>query len=294
MRRRFVAILNPASGRRDMRPVVRHVAELLRRSGGMLECHTTAEAGHATALAAGVAPDTTAVLVVGGDGTVCEVINGLTDRPVPIVILRTGTENLLARELRMPVEPRAIAQTLLHGAVHRCDVGVVNDKRFMAVVGVGFDAECVRRLADSRDGHITHWDYFWPIWRSFWSHRFPRLYVEADGDAVFEGTGLALIGMIGRYSAGLRMLPYAAYDDGLLDLCVLPCASRRGLMVHAARAFLRRHVRPGDVVYRQCKRIYITSTDCALVEIDGDVGGEVPVECSVLPGATSFLRLGAA
>jgi len=290
MARRIVAILNPISGRRNMLPMVKQVGQVLERQGSTLDIRVTERAGHATAIAAELSADVDAVLVVGGDGAVGEVINGLVGRLVPVTIMRTGTENLLANEFGMPARPSAVARTLLDGDTFDCDVGVLNDRHFIAVAGVGFDAECMDRMARTRRGHITYGDYFWPTWRTFWGHRFPRLRVTADDQCVFEGRGLALIGVIGRYAAHLRVLCNARHDDGLLDLCVLECSSRTRLVRHALRMLLRRHVGSNGVVYRQCRRINISSPDDALIEVDGELGGRLPAKCSVLPRAVRFLR----
>ncbi|MCH9035088.1 MAG: acylglycerol kinase family protein, partial [Planctomycetes bacterium] len=102
MRTRIAAIINPVSGRRDMLPTVQRIGAEIRRAGGTLDIFTTERLGHATVLASNLHVETEALLVVGGDGTVCEVVNGLAEDPIPLAILRTGTENLLARELRMP------------------------------------------------------------------------------------------------------------------------------------------------------------------------------------------------
>ena len=95
------------------------------------------------------------------------VAGGLRDLHVPFVVLPLGTENLLARELGMPVDPEAAACNLLHGQPRAIDACEMNGRRFLAVAGVGFDAECVERFMRIRRGHITHGDYFWPIWRTF-------------------------------------------------------------------------------------------------------------------------------
>jgi diacylglycerol kinase family enzyme len=173
-----------------------------------------------------------------------------------------------------------------------CDIGVANSRRFLAVAGVGFDAECVSRMSRERRGHITHLDYFWPIWRTFWSHRFPRLTVEVDDRLIFEGHGFALIGNLRRYAMGLRILADARCDDGLLDVCVFRCATRRALMAHALWVSLGRHVRHRDVEYRRGRHVLITSPDQVQIEIDGDMAGNLPLDCTILPSATSFLRAG--
>jgi diacylglycerol kinase family enzyme len=282
-RRRFAAIVNPISGRRNMLPRVRTIARAVERLGGRLDVLVTQGPRHATELEA--------VLVVGGDGTVGEVVNGLAGSRVPMLILGTGTENLLAREMNMPTDPEQVTDTLLRGEQFAADVGVINGHRFLAVAGIGFDAECVVRMNRLRRGHITHGDYFWPIWRTFWEYRYPVLRVDVDGERIFEGRGFVLIGNIARYSAGLRMLMKARNDDGLLDVGVFPCASRREMFGHACRAYLRRHVGRGGTLYRQCRTTRISSDEAVPIEVDGELRGYLPAECSVQPGAVRFLRV---
>jgi len=289
MGRRVTAIINPVSGRRDMMPVVEEIGRQLSHLGGELTIHATRSAGHATELAANLDPQTEAVLVVGGDGTVCEVVNGLIDKCTPIVILRTGTENLLARELGMPTKPNEVARTLLQGRAIPFDVGVLNDKRFIAVAGVGFDAECVERMTALRIGHITHGDYFWPIWRTFWSHRFPEILVRVEGKTVYQGRGFVIIGNIARYSVGMRILAEAKYNDGLLDLCIMKCTSRTQLIAHAIRVMRGQHINHHDVIYSQCRQFSIESPTQVPVEIDGDFAGYLPIQATTLHHATTFL-----
>ena len=290
-RRRFAAIVNPISGRRNMLPRVRTIARAVERRGGRLEVLVTNGPRHATELASRLGSGIDAVLVVGGDGTVGEVLNGLCGAQVPMLIYRTGTENLLARELGMPSDPEDITATLLCGEPCASDVGIMNGRRFLAVAGIGFDAECVVRMNRARRGHITHGDYFWPIWRTYWAYQYPHLRVEADGAMIFDGRGFALIGNIARYSAGLRILLHARPDDGLLDLGIFPCESRSRMAMHACRAFLRRHVGPGGMVYRRCRAVRVTSDEDVPIELDGELCGMLPAECSVDAGAINFLRL---
>lgn len=290
MRRRIVAIVNPISGRGSALARVRRIGEHLEQMGATLDVQPTERRGHGTELAQRAASEAEAVLAVGGDGTVCEVVNGLIHSPVPMTVLGMGTENLIAKEMRIPTEPDVIARMLTQGDFQSCDVGVVNDRRFLAIVGVGFDAECVWRLTRVRRGHITHLDYFWPIFRAFFGHRFPRLIVEADGKRVFEGRGLAFVGLIARYSMGLRICARAKYDDGLLDLCVLPCSTRSELIAHAYRIFRQRHIEHPKTIYRQVQQVRIDSLDKTFVEVDGDEGVPMPLECRVLPKAIRLLQ----
>lgn len=253
---------------------------------------TTNAMGHATKLAGELNGDFDAVLIVGGDGTVNEAINGLVGKEIPALVLATGTENLFARELGMPCRPDLVAATLLYGEPFPCDVGVVNGRQyFLSVVGIGFDAQCVILMNGQRRGHITHGDYFGPIWRTFWTYRFPDIVVETEAETLYAGPGFAIIGGIGRYSAGMRILPNARIDDGLLDVCVFPCASRLQLASHAISIFRRRHVGHGGVLYSQCREVRVSSDSPTPFEVDGEIGGRLPCVIGVRPGGVSFLRL---
>jgi diacylglycerol kinase (ATP) len=284
-RRRFAAIVNPISGRRSMSKVVERVSEIIGREGGSIDVLSTRHAGHATELAASLDDRYDGLLIVGGDGTVSETIQGLAGRSIPFSILPTGTENLLARELGQLRQAEEVAGRLLEGVVCPIDLATANGKRFAAVAGVGFDAECVERMSRKRAGHITHWSYVGPIWQTFWRHRFPRLRVEVDGVMVFEGRSLVILGVIGRYATNLRILRDARWDDGLIDVAVFPCGGRLRLLGHAVRVLRRTHVEHGGVVYRQCSRARVTSDDDVLIEVDGDVAGSLPLEVESLPSA---------
>ncbi|MEK6675619.1 MAG: diacylglycerol kinase family protein [Planctomycetota bacterium] len=293
MRRRFLAIVNPVSGPRDMIPLVRRIESALAKQGASLETMVTERKGDAKEMARSASRQADAVLVVGGDGTVCEVVNGLMGQGVPFLILGTGTENLLAREFAMPTNPESVADRLLEGRPVPCDVGEVNGKRFLAMVGVGFDAECLARMSRVRRGHINHLDYFWPIWRTFWSHRFPRLRVRVDGADVFQGRGMVFIGGISKYAAGLRILARAQMDDGLLDVCVLPCEDKVRFLHRAMQLFMHRHLAEKQTVYVQGRAVQVESCDPDVevpFQADGDWGGKLPIHCKIFPAAVMALR----
>ena len=250
--------------------------------------YTTRCPEDATRYARSIAERSRAVVVWGGDGTVSEVVNALAGTGVPILPCPVGTENLLASELRIPSDPRQIVQTLQAGYAIDCDVGIINGRNFMLIIGIGFDGEVVRRLSAARRGHISHLSYFWPIWRTFWEYDFPRLRVVADGEEVFDDFGLAFIGNISRYAVGLRICSEAEFDDGLLDLVVFRCQEQSRLLLHAAWTLLRRHPLKGNVLYRKFRQARIETDSPVPSQVDGDVGPSTPLDVSV---ATTQVKL---
>lgn len=286
---RVLAVVNPVSGRRDVSALLRRLRRRLGEQGVELDTATTSGAGDAGRLAREAPAGMAAVLAVGGDGTAREVVTALAGTGRPAVVVPAGTENILARHLKVRATFDDVYAALTAGRRVDMDVGFVNGRPFLIVVGAGFDAEVVARLARRRRGHIGYLDYFWPLWQTFWCHRFPRLRVEADGRCVFDDYGLVLAGVTPRYSLGLRILRDARVDDGLLDVCALPCRRRRRLVRHAADVLARRHVEREGVVYRQCRNLVISSPAEAPVEVDGDAGGRLPVEITITPRAVTLL-----
>ena len=282
-------IVNPRSGHGGRRHALGELRLAMYEAGVNVVEYTTRSAEDATRRAREIAPDARAVVVWGGDGTVNDVVNGMISSPTPILPCPAGTENLLAKELRIPSDPRRIVETLLTSPTRECDVGLINGRNFMLIIGVGFDGEVVRRLSAVRTGHISYLSYFWPIWRTFWEHDFPKMRIVADGEEIFNDFGMAFIGNISRYAVGLRICKDAVFDDGLLDLVVFSCRRQTALVLHAAWTLLRRHPLKGDVIYKQFRNLQIECDRTVLSQVDGDVGPDTPLDISLAPGKIKLI-----
>jgi len=283
-------IINPKSGYGGSRLLLADLRAEMRRTGIRIEEYTTRAPEDATRYAASLGErGAAAVIVWGGDGTVSEVATGLIGTDVPVLPCMAGTENLLAKELKIPRDPQKIINVLLNGQILSGDVGRINERNFLLIVGVGFDGEVVRRLAAVRTGHISHLSYFWPMWRTFWEHDFPRMRILADGQVIFDDFGLAFVGNISRYAVGLRICRDAVFDDGLLDLVVFSCKEQTGLVLHAAWTLLRMHPLKGNVLYRQVREARIETDPPASSQVDGDVGPDTPLDISLAEGRLKLI-----
>ncbi len=285
-------IINPKSGKSSSKLVAHRFKEYLAEKGFSIRVSLTASLEDACELATDAAADSDCamVAVVGGDGTVREVAHGLEGSGKPLLIVPCGTENLLANELGFDEKLKTIVDTFKAGYTRSLDLGCINDKCFTSIAGFGFDGEIVRRVNDRRKGHISHLDYFWPIWRTFWNYKFDAMKVEVDGEEVFNGRGLVFVGSISRYAMGLQILHNANYSDGLLDVCIYKCGSKIHLVKHSVMTVLKRHTFGKDVIYRQGKNITVSSEAADLrTEIDGDPGPLLPVAIKVIPRAINCL-----
>ena len=282
---KVIAIVNPVAGACKQGSALRQALSRLQSAGVPVELRPTTGPAHGTLLARQAAEEADYVVAAGGDGTVREIIQGLIGTSARLMIWPTGTENIIAKSLGFRAYPGLLLDCLTAGRTSALDVGMADNHCFSVVAGMGFDAEVVERLVNGRCGHITHLSYIDPIWRTFWTHKFPWFRVIPDGCNWWEGYGLLFVGNIWRYSLGLPVVRDAVPDDGLLDLLVLPCRSKIQLLAHAARTALGRHVEGGGARYLRFTRVRIESTDTVPVELDGDSGGRLPMTFNVRPRA---------
>ncbi len=285
-------IVNPKSGASSSKLVARRFRGYLAGKGFEVRTFTTNSLEHACELATDAAVDyhCALVVVVGGDGTVREVAHGLEGSDKPMLVVPCGTENLLANELGFDEKIDSLVAAFEAGQVRPLDLGRANGRCFTSIAGFGFDGEVVRRVAGCRSGHINHFDYVWPIWRTFWSYEFEPMRVEVDGKELFCGPGLVFVGNISRYAVGLQILHNADFSDGLLDVCVYRCKGQLHLLKHAAMTVVKQHTYGSDVIYTQGRDIVVTGrSEKIATQIDGDPGPPVPMRITVLPQAVNCL-----
>jgi len=286
-------IINPKSGASTGEKLPGwQFEEYLTGRGFEVRMNLTRSLEHACELASDAAADANCAMVVtvGGDGTIREVAHGLSGSDKPLLIIPGGTENLLANELGLEKSFETLTRTFEAGFTRTLDLGNANGRCFTSIAGFGFDGEVVAEVSSNRIGHINYFDYFWPLWRTFWRYRFDPITVEVDGEQIFDGRGLVFVGNISRYAIGLNILERADYSDGLLDICVYKCFHRTHLVKHSVMTVFQHHPRCGDVIYRQGKKITINSPNPKLAtEIDGNPGPAVPVQITIIPKAVRVM-----
>ena len=286
-------IVNPKSGATSSEAVGRRFEQYLFRRGFEVKLSLTTSLTDACQLAtdAAVDYDCAMVVVVGGDGTVREVAHGLEGSDRPLLIVPSGTENLLANELGFDEKLKTVIGAFEGGYIRPLDLGSANGRCFTSIVGFGFDGRVVERVSWQRQGHIDYFDYFWPIWRAFWGYEFDPMKVQVDSEGIFEGPCLVFVGNISRYALGLGILHNADFGDGLLDVCIYKCASRVHLTKHALMTLLKQSVSSADVIYRQGRSISVSSDAPYNIEteIDGDPGPPLPVQIEVIPQAVNVV-----
>lgn len=241
-----------------------------------------------------------AVVAIGGDGTLRGVVGrvlaacGETTPLPPVVVVPMGTANLMGQHLGIKWDDRAVgrevAAAIKAGRVVQLDGAQANGKLFLLMAGVGIDAKVVHELDRLRRGPISMVSYALPTALALKDYRYPEVSVEVDDKRVFGGRpGIVMVGNIKEYGTGFEVLPYARPDDGLLDVCAMPCASPPELVDLFLHAAAGEHTRLEGVVYVKGKRARVTSDEQVPVQVDGDAAGFTPLEVEMLPRRIPFV-----
>ena len=225
------------------------------------------------------------VLVSGGDGTVAACVTALAGTDVPLAVLPAGTGNLLARNFAIPQKLPDAVRVAAAGVTRRIDVGVVGDRRFAIMAGMGFDAQMLADAPEKLKAKVGWPAYILSAAKHLREPRHTFTITLDDGEPrEFRGRGV-LVGNVGKLQGGLPVLPDAVPDDGLLDVAVIRPKSLAGWAMLATSVVFRRGGGPRLETF-QARAVVVACDDKLATELDGEVIGEAArLEVSLEPRA---------
>jgi diacylglycerol kinase family enzyme len=280
-------VANPIAGGGRNRREAPRFADALRGHGIESEIAFTERRGHAIELARAAGPELDAVVAVGGDGTLREVCEGLGGR-LPAGLYPTGTANVLARDLGIPLTARGAAEVIRGGRAARIDAARVNGRLALFCAGVGFDAEILTRLEAARRGAISYASYAKPICQAFTNFRPPDLRVSLD-DGPPETCQFLIVSNTRHYAGPwVRFGEGPSLTDGRFEVYRFAVPTRGALLVAGLRGLAGR-IPGGSVARASASRVRVESAPEAPFQIDGDAAGTTPLELRVEPRSIPVL-----
>ncbi|HUH17360.1 MAG TPA: diacylglycerol kinase family protein [Methylomirabilota bacterium] len=286
-----LVIVNPtAGGGRPARIVgwLRNRPEL--RGGGLVE--VTSRSGEAESLAARAgARGYRRVIVVGGDGTIQEVVNGLLAAPAPpsLGIVPLGSGNDLARSLGLPTDTGRAWRVAVGAAERRVDVAVASGnggtRRFASAGGIGFDAQVAAAMAVRRGWQRGRAGYLLTTLGELRRFVNRRVRLSVDGTVITRDVLFVAIANGAYYGGGMKIAPGASLDDGMLDLCVVGDVSRLTALRQIPGLYRGTHVRHPAVEMLSGRQIEVEGDEETRIHLDGEPWGGLPMRIRVEPSA---------
>lgn len=286
-----VVIINPvAGGRRRGLPVdrrVRLVQSALARHGAEGRVVLTERPGHAPELARQAVEDGAATVVAwGGDGTINEVASRLVGTPAALGIVRAGSGNGLARELKIPAAPEAALDIALAGRDRRIDVGEIEGRPFLNVAGIGFDAAMAAAFNGLGGERRGAGRYALRVLQEAFGYRACRYTIDVDGLRVETDALVVAIANLPQYGSNAVIAPRAMPDDGLFDVVVVEDRGTLARIGLAPRLFDRSLDRAAGVSTFKGTRVSVAGSSPLAFHVDGEPhAGGASISARIHPAA---------
>jgi YegS/Rv2252/BmrU family lipid kinase len=302
---KWLVIVNPNAGRKKGSRDWAKIKSLLVKHGFNFNEIFTERPGHATEISKKyIEKGFKHVIIVGGDGTLNEVINGLflqTRYPTTEILfgmISIGTGNDWGRMLNIPPDYEEAILTIKECRTFIQDAGIVSyhnednnvDRYFVNIAGLGFDAVVAKkanRLKEKGKGGPLL--YFTTIFSSLLNYRHVNAVINIDGKNYKNKIFSMNVG-IGKYNGGgMMQVPNAIADDGLFDLTVIKKMSKPNIILSLRKLYNGKIILHPKVETYTGKSISIDSDTKIMLETDGESLGHTPIEFQIIPRSVKVI-----
>ncbi len=296
-------IINPTAGR-GYAARIRHrlMSAINERFSGDYSLSITSEHGDAAIAARdAVESGTSCIIVVGGDGTVNEVVNGIMDSKRPLKhdfalgLVNCGTGGGLAQTLHLPASPEKQLDIICHQSSIAIDLGQIqfrdckgteHRKYFVSECQMGIGSVVVAGVGSVHKYFGGTLAFGSVALMTALSLKAPEMTMQIDNNA---GVTEKLIGVVignGVYcGGGMKLTPFAEPNDGILDVLRIHDMPVLTRVWNFPKIYTGRHINSPHFSISQGRRIVIDSKESVLIEADGELLGSVPCEIEVIPSA---------
>jgi len=227
------------------------------------------------------------VVASGGDGTILEAANSLAGSDTALGVLPIGSGNDTLCSIAGHASRDICIQDIVRGKTRTMDLGVLNGRYFVNVVGLGLDAAVNHDVARRREmvkriGPTGM--YILGAVRMILRYRGTAVELILDGGGTLRREAYMItVGNGTTCGGGFRLTPRARMDDGLLDVSVIRPANPLKALSQLRRAYKGTHIGRKEVTYWQVKGLSIRSLE-----------GEVPYHMDGEGGMGSIFDIGVA
>jgi YegS/Rv2252/BmrU family lipid kinase len=275
----LIVIYNPAAGQRRSGRLWR-VLDILSANGIRVRLEETRHAGHAVTLAreAAVEPGRL-VVAAGGDGTIAEVANGLAGSSARLGVIPLGTANVLARELSLPLTPRAVAAALAFGRTRPLWPGIARgggtDRVFVQMLGVGLDAQVVHRLPGALKRALGRGAYVVQTLRELARYDYTPIRLRIDGCYAEGGSVIVSKGTL--YAGQFILAPDARPGEPGFTVALFERSGPWSALMYGAALPLNLLPSAPGLRLIRASHVEILGHGEVPAQADGDPAGEVPI-----------------
>ena len=288
-KKHLVFIINPKSGMERQKEIKQGIEAHIDQEKFSWEIQNTQFAKHGITLAKeAAAKGAYAVVAVGGDGSVNDVVQGLLGTNTVLGIIPKGSGNGMARTMRIPLETNEAIKLINKSNVAKMDVGFANGRAFISNAGVAFDALISKKFAKSETRGLMV--YSWLVTKYMWLYRERDWEITVDGQKLAAKAFMINVANGQQFGYNFQIAPMASYTDGLLDLIIIKKFPKilGGTLVF--RAMTGSIASSPFVKHLRGKEITISNPLLKLMQTDGDAHEcEASINFKINQGAQSVI-----
>lgn len=258
-------------GQRADSDALRHLVSWVREKGHSVDPRVTWEKGDGIRFAReGAARGVDAVVAVGGDGTINEVLNGLDGSDVPLGIVPLGTANDFAHQVGIPDDPDHAMDVVLRRAPCTIDTAELNGRRFLNVSSGGVAAAATAETPTEAKEQLGPLAYAITGVRKLADLQPRRARITGPGVNLDCEFLIFAVGNARCTGGGTRITPRALVTDGLIDLCIIEAMPRGDFAKLLMRIKKGEHLDEARVRYYQLPEVTIAAEGPVTVNVDGE------------------------
>ena len=269
MKKHLVFIINPKSGVDRQKAIQQAIDDVLDQAQYSYEMQHTQYAKHGTERAAKAASaGAYAVVAVGGDGSVNDIVKGLLGTETALAIIPKGSGNGMARTMEIPLKERQALEIINRGNTIMMDVGFANGQPFISNSGVAFDALISKKFSKSQTRGLAV--YSWLVTRHMWTYKEWFWKLTVDGKDYSQKAFIISVANGKQFGYNFKIAPNASWTDGYLDVVIVRKFPKilGGLLV--LRALNGTITSSPFVKHILAKEITVSHPGLTLMQTDGD------------------------
>lgn len=270
-------IINPAAGKGKTLKLIPIIEKIFNEKNEEYKIEVTKYVGHATELAKNYSElENYRIYSVGGDGTLNEVLNGMVNTQSSLAVIPSGSGNDFIKSIYKYSKKEEIEKILIktiNGNEHAIDLGKVNNRYFLNIASVGFDAEVASNSIKFKklpliNGTIA---YILGILITVFKYKSYNLNIEVDGNKFLIKALLIAVANGKYYGGGINVTPKAKLNDGLFDICIIETVGRLKILGLFPKVIRGTHENIKQVSFNNGQFVKIHSNETMAFNIDGEI-----------------------
>ena len=279
----FDIIFNPTSGKTKSTKALKRVEEIFTQQNVPYTVHVTKHPSHATEIATRLTKSGNCNLIVlGGDGTFHEVLNGIAcfDN-VKVGLIPCGTGNDFVRATKLSTNVDQAVQTILDGHTEFVDFIQIDNKRALNCAGAGMDVDTLVKYAEMKHfkGKVK---YYLALLSVLIKLKFHKAIITTDDQQIETSIFMVAIGNGTCIGGGMPVSPLSDVQDGKLNVVIINELPRRKVLGALLKFLKGKHLSLPCVQHFLTTKVSLQILDDGKTEIDGEVQQTQTLNCQVV------------